>query len=786
MSDYRVNGPQDEPRQRVGEAYWPDYLLNLAIVWSGVNNRLPPDKLPNGLVANAVNVRMRNGDIEPRLGLVKPGWLNAVTGSTVTAAGSVLYGGGVFADPATREWLIYAADGGAYACAPNNFRQGINLPTGVKLIGPCAFVQAFNQFFCFRGRNLAPLVIRTWATGFEDVLALYNPATVYQAAIQNIEQAADELSYGPFLALTGLTRVGNVATAVTSQPHGYVTGADVTVRGATPTEYNGRFNVTVVDAYTFTYQFAGSSTATASGTISCSNMKLHWRALGDRLTLAAGALTGSTTVATVTYAGHGLGTGDWVTISGATPAGYNGLVQVQSVPDSSHFTYTVVAGLATPASGTIYVSKSTVTAGHTPDTNPEAWQQIYNVLPNADEGIFINGRLLVPTAYTPGDTGYDSTSSWTKKDYIVALDIFDPVHFTFTNGFRINQGDDSELTNLVKFDNNTVIVTKGKRWGILSNLQSGDYSQITFDLHAGLYGCPAVRSALAIGKNVYFPSAGRGLVSLEQTSQGLLQGVDVPFSADVKAWMDRINWNAVSQQRVAWWNDYLYWAVALDSSATNNAVLVYDFENRQWVSLDQGTQLSVKEFVVATLNGRERLFCLGNDGWINLLEEATAGDQTATGWAEIGTDVTLKGHLFGQPAQKTFPLVELGVAVWNANFTVSVTSGGMRSTRTALSGKTFSRTKYLKPFDATPWNPLNAAQDWGRPNRGDYSVQLLNGMILDGCSTLQWQELFLRPSTKTFRASYALIRIQNTAGRLKIKAVTPAAQNGERRMGVMI
>jgi hypothetical protein len=76
-------------------------------------------------------------------------------------------------------------------------------------------------------------------------------------------------------------------------------------------------------------------------------------------TLAAGALTSSGTVATVTLAGHGFVTGDSVTIAGATPAGYNGTFTVTGFT-SGTFTYTVSSGLATPATGTITLATRTL------------------------------------------------------------------------------------------------------------------------------------------------------------------------------------------------------------------------------------------------------------------------------------------------------------------------------------------------------------------------------------------------------------------------------------------
>lgn len=65
-------------------------------------------------------------------------------------------------------------------------------------------------------------------------------------------------------------------------------------------------------------------------------------------------VTSTGTTATVTNSlAHGYSKSDTVAIAGATPAGYNGNIIVTSVPSPSTFTYTVVSGLATPATGTI-------------------------------------------------------------------------------------------------------------------------------------------------------------------------------------------------------------------------------------------------------------------------------------------------------------------------------------------------------------------------------------------------------------------------------------------------
>jgi hypothetical protein len=91
----------------------------------------------------------------------------------------------------------------------------------------------------------------------------------------------------------------------------------------------------------------------------------NWRANRKAYTLPANSfsvpalprpitsLTRSGTTAKATVpSGEAPSTGDSVTISGASPAGYNGTVTVATATNTT-FTYTVAGGLATPATGTI-------------------------------------------------------------------------------------------------------------------------------------------------------------------------------------------------------------------------------------------------------------------------------------------------------------------------------------------------------------------------------------------------------------------------------------------------
>lgn len=70
----------------------------------------------------------------------------------------------------------------------------------------------------------------------------------------------------PFV-VSSLTRTNAIATAVTTAPHGYTSGDFVTVAGATPTGYNGRFKIIVTGPTTFTYPVPGTLATPATGAI---------------------------------------------------------------------------------------------------------------------------------------------------------------------------------------------------------------------------------------------------------------------------------------------------------------------------------------------------------------------------------------------------------------------------------------------------------------------------------------------------------------------------------------
>lgn len=74
-------------------------------------------------------------------------------------------------------------------------------------------------------------------------------------------------SYFTEKTISSLTSVGTTATAITTTPHGYIDGLEITHSGADQTEYNIEASVDVIDLTTYSYTFVGSGTSPATGTI---------------------------------------------------------------------------------------------------------------------------------------------------------------------------------------------------------------------------------------------------------------------------------------------------------------------------------------------------------------------------------------------------------------------------------------------------------------------------------------------------------------------------------------
>ena len=146
----------------------------------------------------------------------------------------------------------------------------------------------------------------------------------------------------------GASESGTTATVITTAAHNLQVGQLVTVSGVGVGGYNGDVYVTAVPT-TSSFQYTAPAGLTDSG---------GGGVIGHSIT-GTGATEVGTTATITTRAAHGLQVGQQVTITGVPVGGYNGTFDVASVPTTTTFTYTTVAGLAASGGGSVYTVTTT-------------------------------------------------------------------------------------------------------------------------------------------------------------------------------------------------------------------------------------------------------------------------------------------------------------------------------------------------------------------------------------------------------------------------------------------
>ena len=545
--------------------------------------------------------------------------------------------------------------------------------------------------------------------------------------------------------------------------------------------------------------------------------------------VSVSGITFSSGTATVTTgAAHGFITGADVTIAGANESEFNGRFGITKTSDTT-FTYTTTSSNSA-ATGTItatnnkeYYSCSTITsAGESPSTASGKWTQLSTIMPSASHGIHVANRIIVPTKYDASSTAYGN-----KRDFIAVSDALDHKHTFFNQLFRINFGSNSEVVDLLTFDENRILIMKDLDVHMMTGFIVTDANGTLTD-SASIqpviqnYGAPNRGASVVVGSNVFFYASRRGIVSLAQTEQSKVRGVDLPLSEPIQPLIDRIDARNESKIRLAYWDNKLWVACPIDggNSGENSALLIYDFLSQAWVSHDNGSAIKPKEFFVAEYNNAQRLFYIGTDGFINLVEENYEGDDIADLTQldglkneEISSYLLTRGY--GQPSvdHKNYRTATVNIRTWNPKYTIKANPDGVEEGQTLCADRTKSRTAYYRPFDAAPYEVSNKNDDMANPYREDYSVELdvpmdsiltesgdilitqsgselvdestKNGFALGSGVYLDYMQQTMEPFTLTPRMGrYTQIELTNSQGRIELTQANLTSNQGDRTITV--
>jgi len=540
----------------------------------------------------------------------------------------------LFSDPnsANDESVVLALDSKAILVNLNGYTtQDIKYPTGQSLSGDTDMIQAFDRVFLFRD-------------GFQAFEWFPNG--------RQIESASS-------IAFTVTMRI---------KDHGLKVGDSIVVSGLTGgTPANGTFAVvSITDKDVFTYTFTTSQTQTfvVTNAILKAGFTLCPGGVYTQpqiFTVAGGnvaALDGLVTIDKATLGNTTLIKGDSIIIYQSTIDEFASVVGKEfEVIFADTRTVTFYAPIGTKASFTgnlEFGGRFSVGAGFIHQPAPP-W------------GVYFQRRLWVPFYYTPAGTFSSPTYTDRKiTDEIAVSDILDSHTFDqIANQFRITGGTADYLVAMQGFYDDKLVVLNRNSLHLISGT-TGSLNDTRVTALTTEVGCLAKKSVVMKGNAMFFLSD-QGIYAVEFLNDYNLRGADEPISKNIQPYIDRINKNLAKDAVGVLFNNRYYLAVALDSTvgannATgNNTILVFNFLNKGWESIDTfgANDFLIKNLIIGSAAERNSIYAVTSLGGLHELEAAessldnilSSGVPTSF---SINSSLTTRGYSLGNLDRKRF------------------------------------------------------------------------------------------------------------------------------------
>lgn len=367
------------------------------------------------------------------------------------------------------------------------------------------------------------------------------------------------------------------------------------------------------------------------------------------------------TVATVYVDGHGYPQGATVRIEKGAAAAFNGHeYRIATVIDADRFTVTVPNGTASePGANTqvrrvkpplywdgIPTNDFVRAAAGVPAAGPS-----YRKMRSVPWAAYINNRLVLPDG----------------RQNVIISDVLDPdLYDPFWQSFRVGKGGNDYLVGIHPWVDNAVLVFCRKSiWlATIGQFASTDGSAFAVDtpvtkleLLTDEIGCSARRTIATAGRFVYFLSDS-GVYRLDTQLDLKLRGETKPLSDPIADRLAALNADLIEDAVALYQDNRYYLAVPLaDSTDGNDGVFIYSQLNEQWETQDL-YGFKVNNFLVGNVAGERRIMISNRAGYLMLLNQQDAGDDSPS--AQVNVVASVPGKIrtrrydFGDMHSKRF------------------------------------------------------------------------------------------------------------------------------------
>lgn len=466
------------------------------------------------------------------------------------------------------------------------------------------------------------------------------------------------------------SQAGTTTVTMSVKDHGLLAGAQITVAGLTGgTPANGTFTVvSVTNQDTFTYTFTTSQTQTFG--VSAATMT-------DGFTLSpGGAYTQPQT--------FNIQAKDVDVVSGLVTATVAGNVTIRA-GDVIVVRECVTPDLSGMVGNEYYVTEATTTTikwyapigdYNTSSSDSFEFGGRFSVgggfmhQPGAPWGVYFQRRLWVPFYYNQSGA-YNAVTYTDRKitDEIAVSDILDTTTFDqIENQFRISGGTADYVVGMHGFYDDALIVLNRNSLHLISGTQGSLLDTKVTELTSEV-GCLARKTIVSRSNMVMFLSDD-GVYAVEFLNDYNLRGAEEPISKNIQPYIGRINKDYADRAVGVLFDNRYYLAVPLDSVAGandargNNAILVFNFLNKGWESLDTfgDSRFLIENFVIGSAGVRNNIYAVTANGGLHQLEavDSSIDRLSVSNTANlvvtptINASLTTRGYDLGTMERKRF------------------------------------------------------------------------------------------------------------------------------------
>jgi hypothetical protein len=291
----------------------------------------------------------------------------------------------------------------------------------------------------------------------------------------------------------------------------------------------------------------------------------------------------------------------------------------------------------------------------------------FSHMPSPPFATYHQRRLVMPYRFEVDDT-VDSFTSRGILDEVIASDILDTdTYDRIYAQYRFNAGTADYVVGLHSFAEDSLLVFNRNSIHLVQNtinLEAASTRLLTNEV-----GCVARKSIKQVGNQVIFLSD-NGVYGTQFLDEYNLRGTETPLSEPINETIKRINKEAWEQSVAVYFDNRYYIAVPLDGATENNAILVYNFLNQQWESVDtvaDDNYYSTNLLVLGDGNNRG-VYAINDVGGVHRLDNRIDGvDRVITqiGGSQlqpnIDASITTRQYTLGSMERKKWKEYELHI-----------------------------------------------------------------------------------------------------------------------------